>query len=93
MKAVGGDPGDIPNVGDSEYQGVVGVQVTQLGRLSIQAAGRRRNPCGRRDQGALQIDLHGGASCSEYGRVEGRLVSHTRCQRAKEGRRGDVATW
>ena len=62
MEAVGEDPGDIPNVRDSEYQGIVGVQVMQHGRPSIQAAGRGRKPGGLRDQGALRIDRHVRAS-------------------------------
>ena len=47
MKAVGEDPGDIPNVCDSEYEGVVGIQEMQHGGPSIQPAERERNLGGR----------------------------------------------
>lgn len=47
MKAAGEDPGDIPNVRDSEYEGIVGIQEMQHGGPSIQPAERERNPGGR----------------------------------------------
>ena len=47
MKAIGENPGDIPNVCDSEYEGIVGIQEMQHGGPSIQPAERERNPGGR----------------------------------------------